>query len=134
MKVYIITHGEYSDYSIDCVFSDKAAAEKFCAIHNNTGDRYGYPYEIEEYEMDEVKIEGDVKVYYKYNFTITKSGKISYPDLFYVTSSEPVKVTELHYGDYSVTVTLDEDNKERAEKIACDKLAEYKAEKLLVSF
>lgn len=134
MKVYIITHGEYSDYSIDCVFSDKAAAEKFCAIHNNTGDRYGYPYEIEEYEMDEVKIEGDVKVYYKYGFIITKSGKISYPDLFYVTSSEPVKVTELRYGEYSVTVTLNEDDRKRAEKIACDELAKYKAEKLLVSF
>lgn len=133
MKAYIITSGEYSDYGIECVFSDKAAAEKFCAIHN-TGNKYGYPYEIEEYEMDEVKIEGEIKVYYKYVFIIEKSGWINHPDFSYVTSSTPAEIKELIGGRYSVTITLDEDNTERAKKIACDKLAEYKAEKLLLEF
>ena len=129
MKVYIITHGEYSDYQIDCVFSNKAAAEKFCAIH--TTDRYGYPYEIEEYEMDEVKIEGDVKVYYRYKFEFYGSGRISDPDISYVTKYESPKITEYCYEEYSISVTLEENNEVKAKKIACDELAKYKAEKLL---
>ena len=29
MKVYVITSGEYSDYGIDAVFTDKALAEEY---------------------------------------------------------------------------------------------------------
>lgn len=134
MKIYIITHGEYSDYQIDTVFSNRAAAEKFCAIHNNTGDRYGYPYEIEEYEMDEVKIEGDIKVYYKYRFEIYSSGKIVCTDITYVTTYTPPKITEYANTEQTISITLEEDNEEKAKKIACDELAKHKAEKLLLEF
>ena len=41
--VYIVTSGEYSDYSIDAVFQDKNKAEAYCKCHPNA--------EIEEWEF-----------------------------------------------------------------------------------
>ena len=44
MKVYIVTDGEYSDYTIEKVFSNKPAAEEYRKWHNITNT-------IEEYEV-----------------------------------------------------------------------------------
>lgn len=57
MKVYIVTQGEYSDYHIEEVFTDREKAEIFCATLNEK--YYAFP-EIEEYETDKVKIEGKI--------------------------------------------------------------------------
>lgn len=44
MKVYIVTDGTYSDYSIEKVFSNRPAAEEYKKWHNIHND-------IEEYEV-----------------------------------------------------------------------------------
>lgn len=51
MKVYIVTSGEYSDYRIDKVFTDKEKAEDFAkrASTNN----YGEDYDVEEYDTED---------------------------------------------------------------------------------
>lgn len=41
--IYIVTSGEYSDYSIDAVFQDKNKAEAYCKCHPDA--------EIEEWEF-----------------------------------------------------------------------------------
>ena len=46
MKVYIVTDGEYSDYMIERVFSNREAAEEYKKWHNIHN-------EIEEYEVYE---------------------------------------------------------------------------------
>lgn len=51
MKIYIVTSGEYSDYSIDSVFTDKAKAEA-CVELRNRASNYSV-YDIEEWEADE---------------------------------------------------------------------------------
>ena len=54
MKVYIVTDGSYSDYTIERVFSNREAAEEYKKWHNI---RYN---EIEEYEIyDEPFIKED---------------------------------------------------------------------------
>lgn len=45
-KVYIITHGDYSDYTICAVFSTRDKAEEYIQQHGNT-------YYIEEYSIDD---------------------------------------------------------------------------------
>jgi hypothetical protein len=53
MKVYIVTDGEYSDYMIEKVFSNREAAEEYKKWHNIYND-------IEEYEVhDEPFTEGE---------------------------------------------------------------------------
>lgn len=44
MKIYIVTDGSYSDYSIQKVFSNRDAAEEYKKWHNCSND-------IEEYEI-----------------------------------------------------------------------------------
>ena len=61
MKIYIVTRGEYSDYYIDRVFTDRAKAEEYrewCADAND----------IEEYETDDNCV---VDKYYHISVTYT---------------------------------------------------------------
>lgn len=51
MKIYIVTYGEYSDYSISAVFTDKVKAEAYTEIQNR-GSRY-MNYGIEEWDADQ---------------------------------------------------------------------------------
>lgn len=54
-KVYLITSGEYSDYSVDHVFSTEEKAQAFLDKHNKFRHIYGAEYnDIEEYEVDEI--------------------------------------------------------------------------------
>jgi len=46
-KVYIVTSGAYSDYSIEAAFSTEAAAEKFASLFGGLDDAC-----VEEYEVD----------------------------------------------------------------------------------
>ena len=52
-KVYLVTHGEYSDYSVDAVFSTREAAEKMVrrlnAGHDHISSNMAV---IEEYLLD----------------------------------------------------------------------------------
>ena len=45
-KVYVVTSGSYSDYSIECVFSTREKAEEYLQYHDDE-------YRIEEYALDE---------------------------------------------------------------------------------
>ena len=49
MKVYVVTEGEYSDYSIVKVFLNKEKAEKYAELYEKT-DRYADCVNVEEYE------------------------------------------------------------------------------------
>ena len=66
MKIYVITEGEYSDYHICAVFDDKKKAELYCAVReekdflNNNCYIFGDEYMIEEYDTDDVNLEGTV--------------------------------------------------------------------------
>lgn len=53
MKVYVVTSGEYSDYSIEAVFTNKEIAWKFASM--DSGRR------VEKYETDSVNVKGEVK-------------------------------------------------------------------------
>jgi hypothetical protein len=48
-KVYIVTSGSYSDYSIDRVFDDKVLADEYVRIHTEHG---GYDMRVEEYDVN----------------------------------------------------------------------------------
>ena len=54
-KIYIVTSGEYSDYHICAVFSNKEKAEEYVQYH-------GTEHSVEEYCIDE-EIKSDVKLW-----------------------------------------------------------------------
>jgi hypothetical protein len=57
-KIYVVTTGQYSDYSIEAVFSSVAKAQKYCRYHNpyqenGLGEELkDCDYRIAEYDLD----------------------------------------------------------------------------------
>ena len=137
-KVYIVTSGEYSDYSIAAVFSTRRAAEVYCAVRNQPSTWLD-PYGIEEYEMDENVEASNAKVKYRYfvKDVVFKHNKLKAgPPMVMLASNvdQDQKIHELSRikakDDYPLRfVYLDEPDAELAEKIVRDRLARFKAEK-----
>ena len=70
-KVYVVMSGEYSDISVEGVFSTKAKAEKYCQIHEKT-DPYSAPFWVNDFELDEDEINpnAEVKTYYEVSIAL----------------------------------------------------------------
>jgi len=118
MTIYIVTDGEYSDYHIEAVFTDKKQAEIYAALHHCN--------EIEEWDADVVNIEGNVEVCVVHRFHLNKYNYMRYADHYYNDGKITKVVKELD-GEFSIYVSLDEYNFEKARKIAQDMFAEYMA-------
>lgn len=115
MKVYIVADGDYSDYHIEAVFTEKKNAERFAALHN-----YSY---VSEWETDEVKIEGNLDVYVVHKF-IENNGHIHLANHYY-SNAKFQGVRSDYWNDY-IFVSLDKFDEYKAEKIAQDMYAQWK--------
>lgn len=124
MKVYIITKGDYSDYHICAVTTDKKKAEILCKAYNDLDG--WYKAEIETYDTDEflTEIENGLKLY-DCRMERNKPMVIYEVDLDYTNSSD----FNVRYKHYTYYVCVWAKDKEHALKIASDKIAEYKANK-----
>lgn len=76
MKIYIVTSGEYSDYRIDAVFTDKSQTELYVATHYEDCDYK----EIEEWDSDEIKL----SPHEIYNLLFLSQKKPQTPTLFLI--------------------------------------------------
>lgn len=100
MKIYAVTEGEYSDYHICAVFDDKKKAELYCAVReekdflDNKYYVFGDEYMIEEFDTDDVNIEGTV--YYGVRAIIYEKVDNQFNDYTTFISVSPIidKVTE----------------------------------------
>lgn len=136
MKVYIISSGEYSDTHIECVTADKKKAELFCAVYNQP---YGYgEYYFNEYEVDDWDIKADRKVGYSYRFLYQYDfshecyflNELGVAIKFEHNSTvESKDCSSIFYPKYEISLWIEEENDEKAEKIAYDMIAEYRAKK-----
>lgn len=114
MLIYIATAGEYSDYHIEAVFTDKKQAELFCATHE---------YYLEEYQADQVKIETTRKPKRTWCFV---------PDFSRFWTNDVFTFLDIEdFSGYAKRVSLDANiDEETAKKIIYDKYTKWKAEKL----
>lgn len=130
MKVYLVHHGEYSDYTVDAIFADKNMAEKYCDLHNKYGNNcFGYTYEYEEWDTIECVInmqkERD-KIGYLYVFN--KDGHLFEEDSpkLEIQWHEDEKVYA-YKTEYVVSIFANGRSEAQCRKIACDKVAAYRA-------
>lgn len=151
-KAYLVSSGSYSDYQINEVFLDKAAAEKCCAVHNTNKGKYNDPYYVEEYDINDGSgIDTSEQVLWHYH---THANVITYGsrkgeieknvDLDFIGwhtytiisgSNErrpnTWKITEERRGDtligYDIDIYLDHKDNALASKIAQDRWNEFKA-------
>lgn len=139
-KVYVVTSGEYSDYGIDSIFSNREAAEKRCATWNGYDDPI-----IEEYELEDGTNIVIDQVYRRLNFSMSYRSyddNISvYWEMKYGTKPFDEKIRlierltsinnkkiELYHGTIPVNKTITDDKE--AEKIIYDRIAKLKAERI----
>lgn len=125
MIVYIVTEGVYSDYHIEAVFTDRNQAELYVASHSNVYSEYI----IEEWAVDEDKIEGD-SVRYLYDFLLDGCMGLTEPHyvLKYDVNTRADYIRRMYrYPDLCYLIVLDERNDEKALKIAQDEYAKRKA-------
>lgn len=79
-KVYVVTRGDYSDYGIEAIFTNREAAEKYCAVHPEI---YGDEPMIEEwYISDGSEIECE-KVYRAIFFIASEDGSLHSAEMKY---------------------------------------------------
>jgi len=123
MKVFLVTHGEYSDYSVDSVWDDEETAKKVCKYKGGKYDEY----RVEPFDLN-TKNEAEV---FLFHFHFDESGnEIS----AYGTGKAELKgeeeIRESEYtGKKILSVFVNSENKELAFKKACDKRAQYVAQK-----
>ena len=139
-KVYIVTQGSYSDYHIVSVFADKEQAYTFCAIHNDKDledTNYWGGYEIEEWDIDTIKIETNEKPKKKVKVWFKKY-RYDEPPKYYeyyeaITLQQDTDNISLWSDDgcrieYEIEFVVDMNkDKEQCKKIATDKLMQYLA-------
>ena len=130
MKVYIITKGEYSDYRICCVATDKERAE-FLRKYFSDDWRQA---EIEIFDTDDFApiLEGNEMYTVTFNPDGTaKAYKVDDPDLYDRNRKVYSMRTMTANGKfgYTYSVTVFARDSEHAIKIASDILAEWKYRK-----
>ena len=122
MIIYVITEGEYSDYQICGVATDKEKAEEIRQLNSNSWDEAN----IEVYDTDDYYVEkgrfyqiglsnSDVSVYETSVTNVSDRNNVR-------VYQDGVKI--LHY--YVIVKAMDE---EHAKKIGLDLIAKYKAER-----
>lgn len=132
MKVYVLTSGEYSNYRINGVTTDKEKAENLCRIFSQ--------WEIEEYDTEALATEilDGLRVYivkfYRDDVEYAAELDAEYVDGGDLKSAKSKRVYPIYpyknknnITGYAVYVYAKD--KEHAMKIAQDRLAEWKAEK-----
>lgn len=129
-KIYIVTTGEYSDYQIVTCFSSKKKAEKYCAIKNDS-DKWS-KYYVEEHDVDSADVDDNIKVRYVYRAYFLKYRVPKRIEVHYcgTTTSEAESKMSCGCDYYNVDIVLNEESKSKAQKIADDMLAKFKAENI----
>ena len=131
MIVYVVTSGEYSDYCIKEVFTDRKQAELFCAVHNDADDYNDY--RVEEYEADRARLDGEVHYGIKAFIQKLSSGEceVFATDTIYSTKPviEKIEIPDTRGRFKCIIPTTRDYDWEAREKIAEDYLAKYRAEK-----
>lgn len=121
--IYVVTHGDYSAYDIDGMFSTREKAEEW--IEHTYDPSY---YQIEEHVLDGVEPDRDDKLfkvlidYEDFNARIT--------DRLYVSSrSAEDKINTIRMTDsMDIEMYIVTNEPKRALKIASERLAQVKAE------
>lgn len=119
-KVYVVTSGEYSDYSIKAVFSTRKKANEYI-------QQFGTDCLIEEYDLDE-EIKATRQLW-KIVFAV-KDGKLNEANIQDYNEEhlrDTCIVSTNWYNDYLIRFYVDADTMDRAIKIANERFVAIKA-------
>ncbi len=115
-KAYIVTAGEYSDYRIEGVFTDKKLAEFFAVKDND--------YRIEEYTADNIKLLSEERLYGVKVYVGKSEGKVKVKSLFDYGEKSLCDVVKYYKWDEHkeyIRFVLRAINQEKAKAIALER-------------
>lgn len=121
-KIYIVTSGDYFDYSIDAIFSTKEKAEEYV-------QQYGTNYHIEDYGIDE-EVKKETKIWcVKMRFDNFEVSECLGGGWFSLMKD----TFEYCFDDYAgigyIILYFEADCMDRAIKIASERVVQIKANK-----
>lgn len=141
-KVYAVTEGEYSDYGICAMFSDRSKAieyiERQARSHESYYGRFTGPYYIEEYDLNQEKALGEIRMFHAQGPLVGGALIIKETDHIERWGTQALDVTITDYdnpdkraieGQFFTTIFAK--NEEHASKIAYDKRAKLAAQILI---
>lgn len=116
MKVYVVTEGEYSDYSIVKVFLDKEKAEKFAELYSK-GDIFS-TVSVEEYEIYDNNFDCSLTepIEFYVQYMDLENGKLGWNGKEKVLSS----ATSFYEFKYGMLKACSQKSAEHAKKIAIE--------------
>ena len=112
-KIFIVTTGEYSNYSIDRVFSTRQKATEYLDTKDND-------YRLEVYDIDEpIKRETQL---YRISFRLDKK-KVVDVDIYWKDSyKDLIHINDLCYNnEQTLDIYVESDSRKRALKIASER-------------
>jgi hypothetical protein len=123
-KVYIITYGSYSDYSICAVFSTIDKAEEYIQQHGNT-------FRIEEHLLDEAVEQSEIWSVEIWMLSHKIKQCESCSDSWSSDRVDKFRVFEPLFsdGEWSIKLLLRADSMNRAVKVANERVAQIVANK-----
>ena len=124
-KIYIVTSGDYSDYTIEAVFSTKEKAEEYVQQH-------GTNYRIEDYDIDE-EVKKETKIWCVKmsfdNFEVSECRSWFLVDEWCYHTKDTFE----YYLDWKkeeyIRLYIEADCMDRAIKTASERIAQIKANK-----
>lgn len=132
-KLFVVTHGCYSDYGIEAVFDDRALAERYC---EGSDDSDGYGSRIEEFELNPKaeEIRAGLKAH---DVTLDRAGNVLSHSESYGGDPTDGEVfcsfrwspdNHRHWKTYHFAITIIAKTKEQAIKAANEYRARFIAE------
>lgn len=124
-KIYIVTSGDYSDYTINAVFSTKEKAEEYVQQH-------GTDYRVEDYDIDE-EINKEAKIWEVKmrfdNFEVSECLAMLYGDGWEYYAKDTFEYYLNWKNEEYIRLYIEADCMDRAIKIASERIAQIKANK-----
>jgi len=99
--VYIVTSGEYSDYSIRAVFDDSECAEVFVKNYNKTNEWSSA--QVEEFDLNPISLEDLISNKKTFRIEMTKCGDVS-KTILISDIPKALCLTFNYYGGHTVLV------------------------------
>ncbi len=115
MKVYVVTDGDYSDYHIEAVFTDKEKAEIYAALHCCNA--------VEEYDADAIDFDGEFEPWVAHHCYYTND-HWHCEDTHYSKKYDN-RIWKSAFNGVQAFIYLKEQNTAKAIKIAQDLYAEW---------
>jgi hypothetical protein len=131
MKVYVVTHGDYSDYHICAIFSTEKKAQEYAdSFVDKEGNASYNQASIQKWEVDEdCAVPVGMRIFRIKLDVFT--GDVCDSELIYPDDSEELDYPDKVVSDWcgsEYTITVLARDRDHAIKIANEKLAQYKAD------